>query len=128
MDKKWKEATGRGDLDQVRLLLQYGADINSKDQRGQTALMNAAHAGQAELVRLLIENGADLDVTAKYNFSALMLSLITHHTEAAQLLIEAGADVNIRSSKNFSGKTALSLAESGGHHELAALLRQKGAA
>lgn len=128
MDIKWKEATRRGDLEKVRLLLENGADINSKDGHGQTALMNAAHTGQVELVRLLIENGADLDVTAKYNLSALMLSLIAHHTEAAGLLIEAGADVNIRSSRNFSGKTALSLAESGGHSELAALLREKGAA
>ena len=128
MDIKWKDATRRGDLEKVRLLLENGADINSKDGRGQTALMNAAHAGQVELIRLLIEKGADLDVTAKYNLSALMLSLITHHTEAAGLLIEAGADVNIRSSRNFPGKTALSLAESGGHSELAALLKQKGAA
>lgn len=128
MDKKWKQATGHADLEIVRLLLENGADINSKDGHGQTALMNAAHAGQVALVRLLIEKGADLDTTAKYNLSALMLALIMHHAEAAQLLIEAGADVNLRSSRNFQGRTALSLAESGGHSELAALLREKGAA
>ena len=127
MDIKWKEATSRGDLEKVRSLLENGADINSKDGHGQTALMNAAHAGQVELVRLLIETGADLDTTAKYNLSALMLALIAHRTEIARLLIEAGADVHIRASRDFQGKTALSLAESGGHHELAALLRQKGA-
>jgi ankyrin repeat protein len=56
-----------------------------------------------------------------------MLALITHQTQVARLLIEAGADVNIRSSKNFHGKTALALAEQGGHIELVALLKQKGA-
>ena len=127
MKKEWQEATKQGDLEIVRLLLEAGADINSKDGHGQTALMNAAHAGQVELVRLLIEKGADLDVTAKYNLSALMLALIARHADTARLLIEAGADVNIRSSRDFHGKTALHLAESGGHSELAALLRQRGA-
>jgi ankyrin repeat protein len=89
--------------------------------------MNAAHAGQVELVRLLIENGADLNVTAKYNLSALMLALIAQHVVAAQLLIEAGADVNIRSSPLFYGRSALFLAEVGGHAELVTLLLQKGA-
>src|SRR5262245_28454881 len=128
MKKEWKDATKRGDLEQVRLLLESGADLNSKDEHGQTALMNAAHAGQVELVRLLIEKGAELDITAKYNLSALMLSLVAHHTEVAQLLIEAGADLNIQSSRNFYGrKTALFLAEHSGHSEIVALLKQKGA-
>jgi uncharacterized protein len=127
MNKEWKEATKRGDLERVRSLLENGADINSKDEHGQTALMNAAHAGHVQLVRLLIEKGTDLNVTAKYNLSALMLSLIAHQTEIAQLLIEAGADVNMHSTRDFYGKTALFLAEYGGHHEIAALLKQKGA-
>jgi ankyrin repeat protein len=57
-----------------------------------------------------------------------MLSLIARRAEVAQLLIEAGADVNIRSSGKFYGKSALFLAEYGGHSEIAALLKQKGAA
>ena len=127
MNKEWQDATKQGDLEKVRLLLEQEVDINAKDRYGQTALMNAAHAGQNELVRLLIEKGANLNITAKYNLSALMLSLIAHHTEVAQLLIEAGADINIRSNRNFYGKTALFLAEDGGHSEITTLLKQKGA-
>jgi ankyrin repeat protein len=127
MRKEWKDATKQGDVEKVRLLLEKGADINSKDQHGQTALMNATHAGQVELVRLLIEKGADLNVTAKYNLTALMLALIIHQVEIAQLLIEAGADVNTRSRRIFHGKTALYLAERGGHSGIAALLKEKGA-
>ena len=61
------------------------------------------------------------------NFDPETRSLIALHTEVAQLLIEAGADVNIRNSENFYGKTALFLAEYGGHNKIAALLKQKGA-
>ena len=127
MKKEWQEATKQGDLEQVRLLLEKGADINAKDRYNQTALMNAAHAGQIELVRLLIERGAELDTTAKYNLSALMLSLIAHHTEVARLLIEAGADLNIRSTPNFYGRSALFLAEAGGDADIVLLLNQRGA-
>ncbi len=127
MNKAWKDATRRGDLEKVRSLLENGADINAKDEQGQTALMNASHAGQLELVRLLVEHGADLNTTAKFNLSALMLALIAHHTEVARILIEAAADVNMQSGGDFYGKSASSLAEAGGHAELAALLRRRGA-
>jgi ankyrin repeat protein len=127
MHKEWQDAIRQRDLDKVHSLLENGEDINSKDAHGQTALMNAAHTGQLELAKLLVEKGADLNITAKYNLSALMLSLIAHHTAVAQLLITAGTDLNIRSTKAFQGKTALSLAEDGGHAEIAALLKQQGA-
>src|SRR6185369_8765307 len=127
MSQEWKLATRQGDVTRIRSLLEHGADINSRDEHGQTALMNAAHAGQEELVHLLVERGADLNVTAKYNLSALMLALVAHHTAIAQLLIHAGADIHIRSSEQFGSTTALGLAESRGHAEIAALLRQKGA-
>jgi len=63
MNKKWQAATKQSYLEEVRLLLEQGADINARDRYGQTALMNAAHTGQLALVRLLIEKGADLDTT-----------------------------------------------------------------
>jgi ankyrin repeat protein len=127
MKQDWRQATRLGDLAQVRWLLEQGADINAKDEHGQTALMNAAHAGQTDLVRLLIEYGADLNITAKYNLSALMLSLLGRHPEVAQMLIEAGADLNLQSSHAFLEKRALTLAEDGGYGDIASLLRERGA-
>ncbi len=43
----------------VRVLLRNGADVDGRDQDGQTALMVAAQHGEAECVRVLLEGGAN---------------------------------------------------------------------
>ena len=113
MKADWKAATSQGNLAQIRLLLDQNADINSKDEHGQTALMRASLWGQASVVTILAERGADLNVTAKFNLSALMLAVINRRIAIVQTLLTAGADLNIQGSKGapgFYGKTALDLA------------------
>ena len=113
MKAHWKAATRQGTLAQIRLLLDQDADINSKDEHGQTALMRASLSGQTAVVTFLAERGADLNVTAKYNLSALMLAVINRRTATVQTLLAAGADQNIQGSKRapgFYGKTVLDLA------------------
>ena len=44
--------------DKVRLLLDYGADVNAVDARGRTALQVARAAGFTTVVDLLVERGA----------------------------------------------------------------------
>ena len=48
-----------GGLDNVRLLAQYGADLNSVDRHGRTPLMLAASTAEFEVLYFLLENGAD---------------------------------------------------------------------
>jgi ankyrin repeat protein len=67
MDAILEGAIGRGDVEAVREQLRSGADVNSRNRYGQTALMLAAHGGNREMVEILIASGADLNVTAKYN-------------------------------------------------------------
>ena len=52
-------AARTGRIGAVKALLSRGADVNWKEQNGQTALMWAAAEGHAEVVELLIEAGAD---------------------------------------------------------------------
>ncbi len=97
----------------MRLLLDQDADVNSKYEHGQTALMRACLWAQTTVVMLLAERGADLNVTAKFNLSALMLAVINRRTAIVQTLLTAGANLNIHGSKGagFYGKTALDLAQ-----------------
>ena len=46
----------------VQTILQNGADIESKDDIGETALINAALWGHIEIVELLLKNGANINV------------------------------------------------------------------
>ena len=50
----------------VKLLIGKEADINSKNDFGQTALVYAAEGGPLEVVKFLVEKG--LNVTARDRF------------------------------------------------------------
>ena len=98
----WHEAVRSGDVDQVRALLDTGANINALDERGQTALMNAVWWGNSDIAKLLVERGAKLDHTAKYRLTALFLAVIVNKPQLVQLLIDAGADREIKGSGQFN--------------------------
>jgi ankyrin repeat protein len=112
MNAAWKRAAKSGDVEAARALLESGADINSRDRYGQTALMLAARGGHEALVETLIEHGADPNVTAKYHLSALMLAVIAGHAGTARRLVRAGVSRSIQGSgaPGFAGKTAYDLA------------------
>ncbi len=79
MKKDRAEVTRTENIERVQVLLDEGADINSFDKYGQTALMNAATCGDLNLVQVLAKHGAELNHTAKYRLTALMLEVINHH-------------------------------------------------
>jgi len=123
---EWERAVRTGDRDSLRRLHVAGADVNARDQYGQTGLMIAAREGRPEIVRALLEAGAALDHTAKDRLSAVMLAVLNGHAEIVQLLTEAGADLTIQGSgaPGFAGKTALDLAEAQERADLTAILRR----
>lgn len=47
-------------FDVVKVLLQYGADVNSQDGFNATAMMYTASVGENEIFKLRINNGADI--------------------------------------------------------------------
>lgn len=61
----------------VKLLLKHGADVNARDDRGRTALMNASLRGteqHARVVKELLAHGADAQVRDNSGATALKLA------------------------------------------------------
>ena len=112
MRSDWRDAIDRDDAAAAADLLDAGAEVNARDEYGQTGLMNAARDGRTAVARLLVGRGADLDVAAKYGLTALMLAVLRSHIEIVRILVDAGADLDARGTgaPGFHGKTALDLA------------------
>jgi len=73
MRREWEQAARCGDARSLRAQIAGGADVDSLDRFGQSALMLAARAGHLEAVEALVASGANLDTTAKFGLSATML-------------------------------------------------------
>ncbi|XP_043924134.1 protein phosphatase 1 regulatory subunit 27 [Protopterus annectens] len=56
------EAVLSGNLECVKLLVKYGADIHQKDENGWTPLHMACSDGHADIAKYLLSLGAKLDI------------------------------------------------------------------
>ncbi len=81
--------------------IKNGADVNAKDEVGNTPLMLAASFCSLEVAKLLIDKGADINSKNSGGVTALLMAtkLPVHKdsVEMVKLLLEKGADVNVKS-------------------------------
>lgn len=107
----------------VARLIANGADANSRNRDGATALMQAAlHAGP-HILKLLLDHGADPNAHNTQGATALMWA--AHDPAKVKVLLDHHADVNTRAN---SGRTALIIASAyAGNLESLRLLLGKGA-
>lgn len=82
---------GRGDVETVKGLLERGADIHTRDKRGETVLMKAARVGNFPVVKLLIEYGAEVNAIDATGGTALSYAKSFGQEEVADLLRSHGA-------------------------------------
>ncbi|MHC4630332.1 MAG: ankyrin repeat domain-containing protein, partial [Planctomycetota bacterium] len=108
----------------IKSLIANRADVNTKDQDGETPLHYAAEHGDKHVAELLIANGAD--VNAKNNNDETPLHCATRwgYKDVIKLLIANGADIDL---KTKAGSTALQIATEMDYQGLSSLLRKHGA-
>ncbi len=114
---------GWENMDFFNRLLEWGADINAKTEKGGTALVQAAMNDQRDFAGTLLEKGADPNVMVA---GRLLLSGVAFRGKTAmmQILLENGAQVDAASS---NGETALFSAAKGRSAEGVRLLLARGA-
>ncbi|ACE06627.1 hypothetical protein Aasi_1317 [Candidatus Amoebophilus asiaticus 5a2] len=115
-------AVRKGYVEIVRLLLEYGVDVNTKSsisQRSKSPLYIAAGKGHVEIVKLLLKHGANIN---DMNQVPLYAAAKKGHTELVRLLLEHGADVNGMYHPLNEDDPPLYIAVEKGHIEVVKLL------
>ena len=109
------QAAERGETETVLQLLQTGADINARDERGRTPVMAATHGNHPETVDALIQRGADINLQDNRRDNPFLYAGAEGLLAILRLTIEAGADTKLT---NRFGGTALIPAAERGHVEV----------
>jgi ankyrin repeat protein len=133
----------------VKVLLAQGAQVNAKeDWKGQTALMWAAAEGHVAVMQALLTAGADVEARSKGGLTAFLFAVRESQVGAVRALLASGAKVDdtilgsgpagrrydpadsgaaAKAGAVVKGPSALMLAVSNAHFELASLLLDAGA-
>ncbi len=108
----------------VRLLLDYGANINARTSSGMTPLHGAVLYHCREAAELLLAQGANANARLTNGLTPLHLASIRGYLDIVELLLMYGACVDARSQH---GRTPLHWAALKGHRHIVQLLLARGA-
>lgn len=100
----------------VRLLLEQGAAVNLRDERGRTALSLACERGHLDAVQLLVQFSGDPEAADSAGNSPVMWAAACGHGAVLEFLVRSFRRLGLRLDRtNRAGHTALQLAAARGH-------------
>jgi ankyrin repeat protein len=106
-------AAHRGDVAQLKALIERKADVNARDSYGRTPLHVATFAKQRGTIELLAQAGADLGLLENDRYDAVTIASVADDEETLRLLLKLGASAKLTTSR-YDG-TALIAAAHLGH-------------
>lgn len=83
-----------GNIDTVRLLVSEGAQVNVRDEDGNTGLHLACTESNVAVVQFLIASGADVTAGDLDNETPLVRACYAKSVELIDILLKAGSDAN----------------------------------
>lgn len=115
------------DVDILRVLLNAGLDVNTRDNKnGSTAIMFAAQQGNSAAVKLLIGHRADITLKSRHrNYSVFEFAMQYMNFDVVTALLDYGLDINTQHIKNNA--TFLMEAALIGHIDIVKMLLNRGA-
>ncbi|XP_068796082.1 ankyrin repeat and SOCS box protein 3 isoform X2 [Struthio camelus] len=109
----------------VKLLLQYGANINGHHSwSGWNSLHQASFQGYTEIIKILLEKGANKECEDDFGITPLFVAAQYGKLESLRMLVSYGANINCQAKDKA---TPLLIAAQEGHAKCAELLLSKGA-
>ncbi|KAJ8311076.1 hypothetical protein KUTeg_011372 [Tegillarca granosa] len=121
---KIHKASMFGHCDEVKELLQNGADANKRNKAGESPLYISAKHGHLDIVKELLKNGADTKKCYHSGETPLYISAKQGHLDVVKELLQNGADEN---EQNYSEETPLYVSAKHGHLDVVKELLQNGA-
>lgn len=105
-----KMASAKGDIEIIRTILEYGADLNATHSSGSSLLETAIQQRQTEVVQLLLQHGANVNPRPVQRTvrTHLGTAVAVRHYQLVELLLNYGADVNVQWPK-WEGGTSTAL-------------------
>jgi len=123
LDQHLYEAVSASDRDQIKILLDSGANINAQNADGMSMLCHALINKEIEKAKLLVEYGADVELAGSDGITPLMIAVMEQLLEGVRLLLNAGANPGTRfGSDKDDYLSAIDLARQNGFAEICELL------
>jgi ankyrin repeat protein len=122
--KSLHQAAAEGDIEQVRLYISNGADINAENKDDHTPLYSAILHNKTNIVEILLSNGADVNCTPEKGFNPLDHAAMFGNLDMATMLIDHGAKCD---TTNYLGWTPLRYGVHYGNKEMVELFIANGA-
>lgn len=88
--------------DVAQTLIDAGADLNNRDDSGNTALMHAAVYGRTDMAAAIIAKGVNLDEVNTSGYTAFIWAGYWGKGDIALMLIRAGAKTDVRDHQNHT--------------------------
>jgi ankyrin repeat protein len=123
LDSELLDACNSGDKRKVIRLLKSGANIESKNEIGETPLVIAGRYYHPDIMSILIDKGANVNAKSELG-TPLLYAAEFNYIEIVRKLIAKGADVNLA---DASGITPLQTAEGPKNKTIVQMLKKAGA-